>query len=275
MGGSSPDGRRRSRAFWVIPCQPMQVMYGAQGENPDPVAGQVLIALIAGMSMNDGFAGLPAFHVSISQREIAKRTGLSRKVVCNALERLEGRGHLTPIKVPSDGTRRGPNSRMVYLIDVLADKATAFHERGTSAGTSAGTEGSRKGTSNIQTEVSDGEQRELLTSDSPPKTHPKETTRDTYSEDFETFWSTYPKAKNDNKREAWAKWQACLKEGYSADVMIAGGERYAHRVEVEGIEPRYRKHAKTFLGPGLHFLDAHEPEDEPMSGMGFDDDDFE
>ncbi len=150
---------RQSRAFWVIPCQPVQQLFGAQGSDRDPEAGTVLMALISAMAMNDGFNGVPAFHVSISQRELAKRTApLSRKAVCNALTRLEKRGHLTPIRGPSDGTRRGPNARITYRIDLLADKATAFHIRGPSTGPSTGPDGGKKGPLYIQTEFPDGEQ---------------------------------------------------------------------------------------------------------------------
>jgi DNA-binding Lrp family transcriptional regulator len=161
----NPDrpGWRPSRAFWVIPAQPLQELYGAQGDARDPVAATVLMALIAGMSMNDGFQGLPAYHVSISQREIAQRTGLGHKAVRNALRRLEKRAHIIPEKAPSDGIRRGTNSRIMYRIDLLADEATAFHDRGTSAGTSAGTRGLEKGTSYIQTESSDREQTPAAT----------------------------------------------------------------------------------------------------------------
>jgi hypothetical protein len=143
---------RPSRAFWVIPCQPVQQLYGAQGNDPDPVAATVLMALIAGMAMNDGFGGVPTYHISISQRELAERTGLSRKAVCNALGRLEKRGHLTPIKGPSDGTRRGPNARVTYRIDLLLDEATAFHRREPSGEPSPEPKAEQKEPSYIQTE---------------------------------------------------------------------------------------------------------------------------
>jgi hypothetical protein len=135
--------------------QPLQELYGAQGDARDPVAATVLMALIAGMSMNDGFQGLPAYHVSISQRDLAQRTGLSHKTVRNALQRLQTRAHITPEKAPSDGIRRGTNARIIYRIDLLMDEATAFHAKGTSAGASAGTREPEKGTSYIQTEISD------------------------------------------------------------------------------------------------------------------------
>lgn len=149
---------RRSRAFWVIPAQPVQELYGAQGDAPDPIAGSVLMALISAMAMNHGFGGLPAYHVSISQRELATRTGRSRKVVREALERLEKRAHCTAIKVPSDGQRRGPNARIVYRIDLLMDRTTAFHGRGPSASPSKGPGSEKKGPFCIQKEISDREQ---------------------------------------------------------------------------------------------------------------------
>ncbi len=149
---------RKSRAFWVVPAQPVQQLFGAQGNDRDPAAGTVLMALISGMAMNDGFGGVPAFHISISQRELADRTNLSHKAVRNALQRLEKRAHITPEKASSDGVRRGTNARRTYRIDLLADEKTAFHQKGTSLGTSAGTRVPERGTSYIQTEPSDGGQ---------------------------------------------------------------------------------------------------------------------
>lgn len=41
---------RHSRAFWVIPAQPVQELFGAQGNNADPDAGMVLMVLITDMA---------------------------------------------------------------------------------------------------------------------------------------------------------------------------------------------------------------------------------
>ncbi len=59
----------------------------------------------------------------------------------------------------------------------------------------------------------------------------------------------YPGHPNQSKADAFGAWKARLREGYTVEEMIAGAERY-RRYECE---PKFRQHAKTFLGPSLNF----------------------
>lgn len=78
---------------------------------------------------------------------------------------------------------------------------------------------------------------------------PKRQARE-YTPGFEEFWATYPGNPNQSKSDAFKAWKARLREGHTAEAIIAGAKRYAaYPVD----DPRYRKHAATFLGPGLHF----------------------
>ena len=144
---------RQSRAFWVIPCQPIQELY-----RKDPTAGNVLMKLIAEMSMNDGYNGLPAYHVSASQRQLAQSLGLTRKEVRGALARLEKSGPISPQNGRTLGTSGGPTGSTVYRIALLADESTAYQAKGPSEGPPKGPETRKKGPPNIQTEISDREQ---------------------------------------------------------------------------------------------------------------------
>jgi hypothetical protein len=76
-----------------------------------------------------------------------------------------------------------------------------------------------------------------------------------YPPDFEILWSAYPKRQGGNsKADAWTQYQAQLRQGETAEAMLAGVQRYAAFVKAEGnAGTRFVKQASTFLGRGLHF----------------------
>jgi len=79
----------------------------------------------------------------------------------------------------------------------------------------------------------------------------------TYSEDFENFWSIYPR--RIEKRRAYRAWQARLKEGTLPDLLITCAQNYEKYVRLRGTEERYIKHPATFLGPDHPYEDWKEP----------------
>ena len=86
------------------------------------------------------------------------------------------------------------------------------------------------------------------------------TSVNTYTADFNEAWKRYPSRPGQSKRAAYVRWEARIKEGYTAAEMIAGTEAYAAYVEREITEPRFIKLAATFYGPGLHFQTTYEAE---------------
>jgi hypothetical protein len=66
---------------------------------------------------------------------------------------------------------------------------------------------------------------------------------------FETFWRIYPHRGefSDPKKPAWLKFEAAVRRGVDPAEIIAAAERYRARVESQGIEPRFRPHAQTWL----------------------------
>jgi hypothetical protein len=76
--------------------------------------------------------------------------------------------------------------------------------------------------------------------------------------DFETAWGFYPKrAGGNSKTEALKSWNARLKQGKSAEDIIAGVMRYAKFCVAKGnIGTEYVKQASTFFGASLHFEEA-------------------
>lgn len=74
-----------------------------------------------------------------------------------------------------------------------------------------------------------------------------------YSPEFEASWTAYPTRPGDSKQSAFKQWQARLKAGATAEEMAAGIVAYASYVETNRTEPRFIKHAATFLGQDMHF----------------------
>lgn len=74
-----------------------------------------------------------------------------------------------------------------------------------------------------------------------------------YDQVFEEAWAAYPKRPGNSKVEAWRQWLARVGEGVDPLVMLGGVQRYAGFVIAEQTEPRYVKHAATFLGRDRHF----------------------
>ncbi|MDI6868546.1 MAG: hypothetical protein QMD88_03115 [Coprothermobacterota bacterium] len=77
-----------------------------------------------------------------------------------------------------------------------------------------------------------------------------------YPQDFETFWSAYPR--RIEKRRAFRAWQARLREGISPETLINCARNYAEYVLLKGTAECYIKHPATFLGPDRPFEDWRE-----------------
>ena len=75
-------------------------------------------------------------------------------------------------------------------------------------------------------------------------------------DDFETFWTTYPKRAGGNpKTTALKAWNARRKDGHTAATLIDGAQRYAAYCQATGkINTEYVKQASTFINQ-LSFLD--------------------
>jgi len=93
----------------------------------------------------------------------------------------------------------------------------------------------------------------------------KETkTANSYSEDFETFWSIWISlGRADNKIGAWDNWQTCLKgrngkkahDPVVATELLTAGRHYQEKCIAEGTQPRFVMLPTTFLGPNQRWRD--------------------
>ncbi len=88
--------------------------------------------------------------------------------------------------------------------------------------------------------------------DVPPAEKPAKR-QGTYETEFEQFWFVYPRRVE--KQGAYKAWIARLKEGVTPDILINASQNYAISCRENGIENRFIKHAKTFLGPSKPYED--------------------
>lgn len=103
---------------------------------------------------------------------------------------------------------------------------------------------------NVQSNVTDNatEQEEK-----PEASPPKGTQEAKYGKEFETFWSVYPKKAD--KGQAYKKYKARIKDGFSPEELLQAAGAYGKQCERQHTDQQYIKHAKTFLGDSLPFTD--------------------
>jgi hypothetical protein len=82
--------------------------------------------------------------------------------------------------------------------------------------------------------------------------------------DFESFWQAYPKRVGRLKAEKC--FASAVSSGISAEVLVAGAERYA--AERFGDDPRFTKHPSTWLNAGCWNDEPQKPV-KPKFGAGF------
>jgi hypothetical protein len=79
-----------------------------------------------------------------------------------------------------------------------------------------------------------------------------------YSEDFETFWTEYPRHSNTSKKDTFNKWEALLKlpkdEQPTPEQLIQSARNYRAYCKRNNTEDQFIKQATTFLSKkGRHF----------------------
>lgn len=100
------------------------------------------------------------------------------------------------------------------------------------------------------------------------ETHRNETKETLSDADFDTFWSAYPRKAD--KGAARNKYRARIRDGVDPDTLLLAAKNYAARVQAEGTDQKFVKHAATFLSPEgaweEHAAAAADPAD-PTAGM--------
>lgn len=92
-----------------------------------------------------------------------------------------------------------------------------------------------------------------------------------YTKDFEEFWNLYPRKVG--KGEAYKKYQARLKDGWSPKELNEAAGAYASACMRKRTEKDYIKHAKTFLSDNTPFIDYLPKGETGTPATGINDDD--
>lgn len=74
-----------------------------------------------------------------------------------------------------------------------------------------------------------------------------------YTPEFEECRKAYPLHKNDNKPEAYEKYQSTLKKGATSKELLTAVQNYT--LTRRGEDKKYNKHMKTFFGHNEHWKD--------------------
>jgi hypothetical protein len=83
-----------------------------------------------------------------------------------------------------------------------------------------------------------------------------------FTQDFESFWTLYPKRKNNNKQAAFRWWKTKLTNGATVAELILAVRAYAR--DREGEPSKFTKMASTFLGPDDHWKEYLGQEERPI-----------
>lgn len=86
----------------------------------------------------------------------------------------------------------------------------------------------------------------------------RESKKNEYSSNFLDFWSVYPR--KIGKGEAYKKYNARIKDGWSPEQLKEAAQNYADRCHEQNTETMYIKHPKTFLSDAIPFCDYLEGE---------------
>ncbi|MGE1052252.1 hypothetical protein ACQGS7_12500, partial [Bacillus sp. GFa4/2] len=76
------------------------------------------------------------------------------------------------------------------------------------------------------------------------KKSPRKNVSDSYSEDFENLWKTYPK--KIDKKQGYKSFNAAIKK-HSFEVIMSGVKGYADHIKRNRTETKFVKHASTFF----------------------------
>ncbi len=86
-----------------------------------------------------------------------------------------------------------------------------------------------------------------------PQRTPRASGKEDYTQEFNAFWSVYPRKVN--KIDAFANYRTRKKEGFTDKQMLEAAMAYAAYVKKFRKDKEHMLHPTTFLGPSLRFRD--------------------
>jgi len=173
--------------------------------------------------------------------KLSDKWGWNRKKTTLFLKMLENEKMVT--------TKRTSKGTTVTIVNY-----EKYQVKGTAEGTAEGApEGTAEGTA-------EGTQNKNIKND-------KECKRNIYTPSFEDFWKVYPRKKD--KGNAFKKFNARLKSGFSEVELIEAAKEYADECRKNHTEERYIKYPATFLSDSTPFLDYLKKNDKGGDETGF------
>lgn len=161
---------------------------------------------------------------------IGKKTGMSKNTVIKSLNTLIDIGYVTKEKRSSK--EQGDMSNVYYINDVhKLNGGVQEMNRGGSGDELEGVQEMNPNNTNLN--------KTKLTINNPRKN-----VSDSYSEDFENLWKTYPK--KIDKKQGYKTFNTAIKK-HSFEVIMSGVKGYADHIKRNRTETKFVKHASTFF----------------------------
>jgi predicted transcriptional regulator len=173
---------------------------------------------------------------------IGKKTGMSKNTVIKALNTLIDIGYVTKEKRSSK--EQGDMSNVYYINDVHnLNGGVQEMNRGGSRDELGGVQEMNPNNTNLN--------KTKLTINNPRKN-----VSDSYSEDFENLWKTYPK--KIDKKQGYKTFNTAIKK-HSFEVIMSGVNGYADHIKRNRTETKFVKHASTFFNNECYLEYVEQP----------------
>lgn len=209
-----------------------------------------------------------------SMRTLAARLGISRQTTIEHLKSLSGLGYIeTKRRARPDGGDAANEYRLLFdrALVLVKDAQEGGQDQPTPPVSEIPTGGAGPADRRVGSEPTPrvGSEPTPILKNAPIERTLSPTVSDLTATWFETFWQVFPSRRphNNPKPPARKKFAAVVKSGVEPAAIVEGAKRYAAYVQREGVIPKYRKQAVTWLGED-GWTENHEPEQvQPMAGM--------
>ncbi|PEW46618.1 helix-turn-helix domain-containing protein [Bacillus thuringiensis] len=180
-----------------------------------------------------------------SLNTLAKKVGCGKKKIVECIKSLIAKGYIAKITRKDD---KGDNLSNVYHIlqtPSISEKQGVVSE---------GNKGSVSGELGV---VSEGNTNNTnLNKTKLTINNPRKNVSDSYSEDFENLWKTYPK--KIDKKQGYKSFNVAIKK-HSFEIIMSGVKGYADHIKRNRTETKFVKHASTFFNNECYLEYVEQP----------------
>lgn len=180
-----------------------------------------------------------------SLNTLAKKVGCGKKKIVECIKSLIDKGYIAKI-IRKD--EKGDNLSNVYHIlqtPSISEKPGVVSE------------GNKGSVSQKLGVVSEGNTNNTnLNKTKLTINNPRKNVSDSYSEDFENLWKTYPK--KIDKKQGYKSFNVAMKK-HSFEVIMSGVKGYADHIKRNRTETKFVKHASTFFNNECYLEYVEQP----------------